>query len=145
MTPNLPTPRVTAAIPARAAGMAAIANKRDTQTGRARSFRCWNLGWHSRQGCILAELDLLVFAYFFRFWYGFLSDFSFFDAKKTEKPHDISIENTSSMHACAFLVLPEMSIILAVLLEWYWIALFYCVRVLSASRHRASFFFDPFK
>jgi hypothetical protein len=33
MTPNLPTPRVTAAIPARAVGMAATANKRGAQIG----------------------------------------------------------------------------------------------------------------
>jgi hypothetical protein len=76
---------VTAAIQARAVGMAATANKQDAQIGRARSLRCWDLGWHSRKGCILAEMDLFIFAFSFRFWDGFLSDFSFFDAQTTGK------------------------------------------------------------
>jgi hypothetical protein len=84
MTPNLPTPRVTAAIQAGAVGMAPAANKRDAQIGRARSLRYWDLGWHSRKGCILAEMDLFIFAFFFfRFGDGFLSDFAFFVAKTT--------------------------------------------------------------
>jgi hypothetical protein len=78
MTPNLPTPSVTAAIPARAMGIAATAHKRDAQISRTRLLRCWG-----RKGRILAEMDLLIFAFFFCFWGGFLSDFAFFDAKTT--------------------------------------------------------------
>jgi hypothetical protein len=100
MTPNLPTPRVTAAIPVRAVGMAAIANKRDAQIGRAPSLRCWDLGWHSRKGCILAEMDLFFFA--FRFWDGFLSNFAFFDAKTTGKSHGITIEHIKHARQCVF-------------------------------------------
>jgi hypothetical protein len=63
MTPNLPTRWVTAAIPARAVGMAATANKRHAQIGRARSLRCWDIGGTAEKGVILAELDLLIFAF----------------------------------------------------------------------------------
>jgi hypothetical protein len=65
MTLNLPTPRETAAIPAREVGIAATANKRDAQIGRARSLRYWDLDWHSRKGRILAEMDLFIFAFLF--------------------------------------------------------------------------------
>jgi hypothetical protein len=102
MTPNLPTPRVTAAIPARAVRMSATADKRGAQTGRAPSLRCWALGWHSRKGCILAEMDLFIFAFFFRFEAGFLSDFAFFDAKTTGNPHDITIEHIKHARQCVF-------------------------------------------
>jgi hypothetical protein len=93
MTPNLPTPRVTAAIPARAVGMAATAHKRDAQIGRTRSLHCWDLSCHSRKGCILAEMDLLIFAFFYAFGTVSCSDFAFFDAKTTGKPHDITVEH----------------------------------------------------
>jgi hypothetical protein len=94
MTPNLPTPKVTAAIPARAVGMAATDNKRDAQIGRIRSFRCWDLGWH-KWACSFSR-------FFFRFWNGFLSDFAYFDAKTTGKPHDITIEHIKHARQCVF-------------------------------------------
>jgi hypothetical protein len=84
MTPNLPTPRVTAAIPARAVGMAATANKRDAQIGRARS---WLLGLTLSQPerAHDGRNRLPQFRVFFRFWDGFLSGFALFNEKTTVK------------------------------------------------------------
>jgi hypothetical protein len=82
--------------------MAAAANKRDAQLARAHSLRCWDLGWRSRNGCCLAEVDLLIFAFFFRFWDGFLFDFVFFDAKTTGNLHDITIEHIKHARQCIF-------------------------------------------
>jgi hypothetical protein len=64
--------------------MAATADKRDAQIGRTRSLRCWDFGWHSRKGCILAEMDLLIFA-FFSLLDGFLFDFCFFRYENNRK------------------------------------------------------------
>jgi hypothetical protein len=47
-------------------------------------------------------MDLFIFAFFFRFWDGFLSDFSFFDAKTTEKSHGIAIGHIKRACQCAF-------------------------------------------
>jgi hypothetical protein len=68
---------VTAAIPARAVGMAATANKRDAQIGRARSLRLryWDLIWHSRKGCYFGRNGLVQFTFsrVFFFAYGTVS------------------------------------------------------------------------
>jgi hypothetical protein len=40
--------------------------------------------------------------FFFRFWDGFLSGFAFSDAKTTEKPHDIAIEDIKHARHCVF-------------------------------------------
>jgi hypothetical protein len=82
--------------------MAATANKRDAQIGRARSLRCWDLGWHSRKGCYFGRNGLAHFRVFFRFWDDFLSGFAFFDAKTTGKPHDITIEHIKHARQCVF-------------------------------------------
>jgi hypothetical protein len=43
---------------------------------------------------------LVHFRVFFRFWDGFLSDFAFFDAKTTGKPHGITIEHIKHARQC---------------------------------------------
>jgi hypothetical protein len=50
----------------------------------------------------LVEIDLLIFAFFFRFWDGFLSDFLFFDAKTTGKLHDSAIKHIKNARQCVF-------------------------------------------
>jgi hypothetical protein len=84
--------------------MAATANKRDAQAGRARSLRCWDSGWSSRKECILADRDLLIFAFFFSLWDGFLSDLIllFSDAKTTANLYDIATEHIKHARQCAF-------------------------------------------
>jgi hypothetical protein len=47
-------------------------------------------------------MDLLIFAFFFRFWDGFLSDFVFFDAKTTGNLLDITIEHIKHARQCVF-------------------------------------------
>jgi hypothetical protein len=47
-------------------------------------------------------MDLLNFAFCFRFWDGFLSDFAFFDAKTTGEPHDITFEHIKHARQCVF-------------------------------------------
>jgi hypothetical protein len=86
--------------------MAATAHKRDAQIGRARSLRCWDLGWRSRKGCCFGRNGLAYFRIFFRFWDGLLSDFSFFDVKTTGITHDLQFKKSSS-RASASLV-PEL-------------------------------------
>jgi hypothetical protein len=93
MTQNLPTPRVTAAIPARAVGMAAPANKQDAQAGRAFSLRCRDFSWHNRKGRILAEMDLLIFAFFAFETVSYLV-LLFSMRKQKEKSHDITTEHS---------------------------------------------------
>jgi hypothetical protein len=54
------------------------------------------------------ERPIAEFSLFFRFWDGFLSDFSFFDAKTTGKPHDISdISFEHITHARQCVLVPE--------------------------------------
>jgi hypothetical protein len=67
MTLNLPTPTVTEAILTRAVGIAAAANKRYTQEfERVRCPVGTKVGT-AEKGAILAEMDLLIFAFYFAF------------------------------------------------------------------------------
>jgi hypothetical protein len=100
--PTLPMPRVTAAIPARAVGMAATANKRDAQAFPTRSLCCRDLGWHSRIGVQLWPEWTYSILSIFRFWDDFLSDFAFFDAKTTGNPHSVTIEYIKHARQCVF-------------------------------------------